>query len=83
MDVKVSREQQSRHQLEIGNGNITSLKRKEDEVVEEAKHIPWTLLASLRQRVGILTLLSWKIRGNFSSPALTQQSLVREEWEDL
>jgi len=42
--------------------------------------IPWMLLAYLRLGVVALTLLSWTMGGNSSTPALSQQSLPRLGW---
>jgi len=57
--------------------NITSLTAKEHEVVEEVSDIPRMLPPSLRLSVEVLTLLSWTMDGNSSTPVMSQQSSPR------
>ena len=64
----------------IRNGRITSFRGESTNWSRKPNDIPWMLLASLWQSVVVLTMLSWMMDGNSSTPTLSQHSLSRVEW---
>jgi len=71
-----TRKRQSHHKLVIANRNITSLRGKSTNCSRKPNDILWMLLASLRQSIVDLTLLSWTMGGNSSTPAVSQYSIL-------
>ena len=72
--LEAARKRQSCHKLVIGNWNITSLTRKEHDLVEQAKGYSLDVVCiSFTKRHGS-KLQSCTMGGNSSIPALSQQS---------
>jgi len=77
IDSKATRKRQFCHNLVVEHWNISSLTGKEQEIVEEAKLIPWMFLASFQRSVVNLTLWRCEMGGNSSTLALNQHSLPK------